>query len=69
MSTFPINDWQFWIATVVVIVALAFVIRPLLPRRGKSPACPNCPSNSAQGQPEPKRTELTMEGTKIRTRS
>ncbi|MDA1261798.1 MAG: hypothetical protein O3B75_02755 [Planctomycetota bacterium] len=69
MSAFPINDWQFWIATIVVIIALTFVIRPLLPRRGKSPACPNCPTDSVKGNTEPKRTELTMEGTKIRPHS
>ncbi len=68
MSAFPIDDWQFWIATIVVLGALWFVIRPMIPRRGKGTACPNCPSGSVKGQPQAKRTELTMEGTKIQER-
>ncbi len=36
MSAFPIDDWQFWIATIVVLGALWFVIRPMIPRRGKA---------------------------------
>lgn len=49
----PWGDWQFWVATVAAAAALAFVVRPLLPRRrGQGP------SASAR----PRRTELTIRG-------
>lgn len=27
---FPIDDWQFWVATLVVLVGIVFVTRPVL---------------------------------------
>gem|GEM_PF-708618 len=79
MSAFPINDWQFWVATAAVVVALWFVVQPFLPRRSKSAACPSCPSKLASPQSQSRDTAIpaitaittittiTMEGTKIRT--
>lgn len=31
MSSLPINDWQFWVATAIALVALRYVIRMVLP--------------------------------------
>ena len=56
----PWNDWQFWLATAGALVALGFVLRPLLSRRG-GPECGGCgPNPSAR----PKRTPLTISGTR-----
>ncbi len=33
--SFPITDWQFWAATLLVIAGLAFFARTLLPKRAK----------------------------------
>lgn len=37
---FPVDDWQFWVVTVLAVGALAFLLRGLLPgakkRRGRS---------------------------------
>ncbi len=64
MNGLPLNDWQFWIATASVAVAVWFVVRTLLPRRGKGAACPNCPSKSSSGQDQP--AQLTIDGAKPR---
>ena len=29
----PLGDWQFWIVTGLAVVAVVFVVRPMLPRR------------------------------------
>jgi hypothetical protein len=31
--SFPITDWQFWVATLLVLVGAAFLVRSLAPRR------------------------------------
>ncbi|MSQ89814.1 MAG: hypothetical protein EXS01_00250 [Phycisphaerales bacterium] len=67
MNSFPIDDWQFWVATAIVITALWFVVRPFIPSQRARAACPNCPSKSASALPPSRRAELTMEGSKIRT--
>jgi hypothetical protein len=55
----PWNDWQFLVATGGAVLALAFVIKPLLASR-KDAACGGCgpaPTNRA------KRTALTIGNT------
>lgn len=32
----PWTDWQFWVATLGALAAVAFIVRPLLGRRGGS---------------------------------
>jgi hypothetical protein len=31
MGTLPVHDWQFWVATVIAIVALRHVLKMLFP--------------------------------------
>lgn len=39
MRAFPVEDPQFWIATLAAALALAWLLRPLLRRvRGKAPS-------------------------------
>ena len=41
--SFPFDDWQFWVASVIVGIALLWAARPLLPRRKKlSSGCTGC---------------------------
>jgi len=56
----PWNDWQFWIVTLVALLGACAVVRPMLPSRGKSHACPGCPSASNPAKPRP--AKLTIEG-------
>ena len=65
MSAFPIGDWQFWVATGIALIALWFTIRPMMPRRGKSPACPSCPTTAGEKPTRPTLAKLTMDGTEI----
>ncbi len=30
----PVDDWQFWVVTLLFLVCVWLVVRPLLPRRG-----------------------------------
>ncbi|NBX36255.1 MAG: hypothetical protein EBR10_03395 [Planctomycetes bacterium] len=56
----PWTDWQFWTASLLAVLALWFIVRPILPSRRKNPKCPSCTA------PQPKsgavRTELTVDG-------
>lgn len=66
MSGFPVDDWQFWVASAIVLVAGWFVIGSLIPRRRKGPACPNCPGgsgNSSEGTQ--KSAQLTVDGRRV----
>lgn len=55
---FPVGDWQFWVATILAVVALAWVLRGLIPvpilSRGKR--------RQRQGI---KRATLTIEGRSV----
>ncbi len=59
----PWNDWQFWTASLLAVLALWFIVRPILPSRRKNPKCPSCTA------PQPKsgavRTELTVDGERL----
>ena len=49
--SFPVHDWQFWVATLAALGALWFLLRPLLPSKRKRAA--------------KRRTSLTVEGKSI----
>jgi hypothetical protein len=54
----PWNDWQFWIATLGALVAVGFMLRPLLSRRQEQ--CGGCgPAPEARSR----RTALTIGST------
>ena len=36
LAAFPVDDWQFWVATALAAGCVWLVLRPLLPRRAKS---------------------------------
>jgi hypothetical protein len=56
----PWGDWQFWAATALALGAVAFVVRPMLPRRGaKDAACGRC---DGAAPTRAKRTTLTIRG-------
>lgn len=57
-ASMPVGDWQFWAVSLAAIVAVAFMIRPLLPGRAASTPCSTC----GHAQSRPRRTELTVEG-------
>ncbi len=58
----PIDDWQFWIVTVLALAALVLVIRPLIPYKSATPRCGSCPSTDSDGSPSRTRATLTVEG-------
>ena len=63
----PINDWQFWLVTVLAIGALWLLIRTVAPRRSTSaedPACPNCASGAASSRSK-RRVPLTIEKKRV----
>lgn len=52
--SFPVNDWQFWVATLLALAAAYYLLRPLLPHhRRKARAA---------------RTGLTVEGRAVQSR-
>jgi hypothetical protein len=57
-AAMPLGDWQFWAVTLAAIVAVAFILKPLLPGRPSTPPCGSC----SQGDRRPRRTGLTIEG-------
>ncbi|MSR18186.1 MAG: hypothetical protein EXS00_03295 [Phycisphaerales bacterium] len=55
----PLDDWQFWLVSLVFVTALVIVIKPFLPsRKPRSTRCPSCPATDAR----PKATSITIEG-------
>lgn len=62
MSGLPLNDWQFWIATIAVAFAVWLVLFTLLPRKRKDAKCPNCPTQLGAGGKRDQRAELTIGG-------
>jgi hypothetical protein len=50
----PVDSWQFWLVTIIVLFALWILVRPFFPRWKKSSCC----SNAAK----PKKTKLTING-------
>ncbi len=53
----PADDWQFWAATAICVGAAYFVLRPLVPRRGKRGGC--CPEGDPTAAKK-KRVKLTV---------
>ncbi len=68
IESLPLHDWQFWVATVLAVLALWLTLRPLLPARNKkNAACPGCPSGSAaQKPPREKPVDLTIGGKRMK---
>ncbi len=65
MNGFPVGDWQFFVATAAVIVALWGVVRTFVPAKTHEPRCPNCPSTGARSGAGTKRAKLTVEGSTV----
>lgn len=63
MAGLPLDDWQFYVVTAAGLAAAWLVIRPLLPRRGALPSCPNCADASPRRRRT--RTALTHEGKRV----
>ncbi|MFG0330070.1 MAG: hypothetical protein ACF8PN_09250 [Phycisphaerales bacterium] len=59
----PLDDWQFWVVTLVGLFAAWIVVRPFLPSRKKAKggACGGCASGAA-ATAKPKRVNLTVGG-------
>ncbi len=49
--SFPINDWQFWVASLAALAGAWFILRPLIPYKRK--------------RKTKRRTSLTVEGKSI----
>lgn len=57
----PLGDWQFWVVTIIGLVGLWLVIKPLLPSRNKADdGCTHCASGSA-AKKKSRRVALTVE--------
>ena len=52
------NEIQFWIVSLIALAGLYVVLRPLLPSKGGSPACPSC--TAKPGVKKPRLTPLTI---------
>ena len=52
------NEIQFWIVSLIALAGLYVVLRPLLPSKGGSPACPFC--TAKPGVKKPRLTPLTI---------
>ena len=60
--SFPVGDWQFWIATGIAVTCAWAILKPLLPSRRKPPACPGCPSSGSRSDPAERKATLTIGG-------
>jgi hypothetical protein len=68
VGALPVDDWQFWVATLLALGAIALILRPLIPRKKSTKsACPGCPSGEAASKPpRPKHVDLTIGGKRVR---
>lgn len=57
-ASFPVDDWQFWVVTLVFLLAVAWLCWNVLPIR----------QILRRGRPAPRPTVLTVEGQKPRSR-
>ncbi len=58
-ASFPVSDWQFWVVTLVFLLAIAWLCWNVLPLR----------QIFRKGRAAPKRTTLTVEGERPDTRA
>ena len=61
----PIDDWQFWIVSLLALLALAFVAKPLFPMKSRQARCGGCPSNASDNEGHEKRASLTVGGKRV----
>lgn len=61
IASIPWSDWQFWTVSVLAALALAAILRPLLPSRDRKAACPGCATT-----PSAPATQLTVDGRRLR---
>jgi len=68
IASLPIDDWQFWVATALMLAAIYAVAKPFIPKRGKkSASCPGCPSGEAANKPpRPKHVDITIGGKRVK---
>jgi len=60
--SFPVGDWQFWVATAIAAACAWAIMMPLLPSRKKTPSCPGCPSGSPGSDQSQRPATLTIGG-------
>ncbi|MDC0429098.1 hypothetical protein OAL71_00825 [Phycisphaerales bacterium] len=61
----PIDDWQFWLVSLLALLALGFVAKPLFPMKSRQARCGGCPSNKSDDDAQKKRASLTLDGKRI----
>jgi hypothetical protein len=68
IASLPLDDWQFWVATALMLGAIYAVAKPFIPKRGKKIAnCPGCPSGEAANKPpRPKHVDITIGGKRVK---
>lgn len=69
LASLPLDDWQFWVASVLALGGVLLVLRPFLPRRrGAKQNCPGCPGDGTNpdGTPKPKHVDITIGGKRVR---
>ena len=60
--SFPVGDWQFWLATAIAALCAWAIVRPMLPSRRTPPECPGCPSGKPRADPSARKATLTIGG-------
>ena len=60
--SFPVADWQFWVATAIAATCAWAIVRPMLPSRRARSECPGCPSRSPHADPPVRKATLTIGG-------
>jgi hypothetical protein len=69
LAGLPLDDWQFWVVSGLVLSAIWLLVSPFLPRkkRRKPAPCPGCPGGSEEKAAKPKHVDLTIGGKRVRS--
>ena len=59
----PIDDWQFWMVTILALLAAGFILRPLIPSTRRKSGCGSCPKETSSKKT---RATLTIDGERVR---
>ncbi|MFB0986981.1 MAG: hypothetical protein QMB94_11845, partial [Phycisphaerales bacterium] len=61
----PIDDWRFWIVSLLAIVTMAFATKPLFPKKSRQSRGGDGPSNTPENDGDETRASLTVGGTRV----
>ena len=49
--SFPLDDWQFWVVTLVAVASVLPIVRVLVPKASRDDACPGCTTCESEAPP------------------